>query len=77
MQFGLAPFTNRAVAHKISLRIEDWQENGLDIDERTELLKDILKKPMQNCITTFLVFMFATILWGIWFRFRPCSETYP
>lgn len=69
MQLFIAPFTNKLVAHKISLRIEDWEKGNTTKEERTQLLKDILRSPVINCATTFIVFLVATILWGLWFKY--------
>ena len=51
MQFVLGPFTNANSSRKLSLRIIDWKENGLDEKSRTNLLADLRSHGLVVCAT--------------------------
>ncbi|HAH61858.1 MAG TPA: hypothetical protein DCL73_07150 [Treponema sp.] len=44
-QFTVAPFVNPLFSHGLSVRIEDWEKNGLDEKERTQLLEAVVRFP--------------------------------
>ncbi len=69
MQFVLGPFTNANSTRKISLSIKEWKENGLNLEERSELLERLLYCPKHVGKSVFVVFGSGTIIWALFFYF--------
>lgn len=71
MQFIVGPaFSNRVYTHNLSLDIEEWEETGLDLKGRTELLSRIMKRPLYKGIEIFLVYFVSGIVFCTWFKLR-------
>ena len=69
MQFVLGPFTNANSSRKLSLRIIDWKENGLDEKSRTNLLADLMHCPVHVGKSVMVVFGGGTRIWALYFYF--------
>ncbi|MCQ2595676.1 MAG: methyl-accepting chemotaxis protein [Treponemataceae bacterium] len=71
MQFIVGPlFSNRLASHTISLDIDDWQENGFNDKQRTDLLARIMKLPLVKGVEIFFIYLVAGTVFCIWFKFR-------
>ena len=57
-QFTVAPFINHVFSHALSVRIADWEEKGLDENERTRLLEAVVHFPERMRLENVL-FYFA------------------
>lgn len=61
-QFLIAPYTNRMLTKDISDRLERNAKNLLNNDERTLLLKDILRCPRSICLEVIFVVLGASLI---------------
>jgi methyl-accepting chemotaxis protein len=67
-QFTVAPFVNRLFSHSLSVRIEDWEKNGLDKNGRTQLLESVVHFPekmrLENVSFYFVCSCLLFLLYG-------------
>ncbi|MCQ2592842.1 MAG: methyl-accepting chemotaxis protein [Treponema sp.] len=71
MQFIVGPlFSNRVYTHNISLDLEEWEKNGLNVEERTKLLARLMKRPLYKGIEIFCVYFVSGIVFCSWFKLR-------
>lgn len=69
MQFIVGPlFSNKIYTKTISQKIEEWQETGLDEMGRTELLSEIMKRPLYKGIEIFFVYIVSGIVFCTFFK---------
>jgi len=71
-EFVFSPLTNGLLTKKLTERINDWQENGIDdYKERTLLFEAIMAFPHKKGIQTFLYFFVCAVLMALGYYLVP------
>lgn len=69
LQNALAPFTNRMITKSVSQRITLYEKRETTIQERTNLIKDLMVVPKFVALQVFLIFLGGSIIWLLLCRF--------
>ncbi|MCR4735872.1 MAG: hypothetical protein K5829_12805 [Treponema sp.] len=68
-QFILSKITNHFIMGKVSQKIIKWKTDGLDLEGRTALFKDLHKMPMRKQLEAFLYFTICAVLLALAYKF--------
>ncbi len=71
-EFVFSPLTNGILTKKLTERITEWQERGIeDYKERTQLFVSIMAFPYKKGIQTFLYFFVCAVLMALGYYLVP------
>jgi methyl-accepting chemotaxis protein len=69
LQFCIAPLTNKAITKKLTIDLEAFKADELNIEERTKLIKQLLSCPKKIALQVFIVFILGIGIWTSSFYF--------